>query len=143
MLVIYEMYCPHDGLLSSGIFMVISFLSWSIVFLRARSDYRNFRLMEKGKSFCFTHSQQVGNICEVRHCSEAQYFQESQSYDNMNNCFLFFTHSEAVKNATGPLLVEVSKTPGAHLGITLNSVVNNGKLVVMIDAIKPGSIADR
>ncbi|XP_071816235.1 glutamate receptor-interacting protein 2-like isoform X3 [Apostichopus japonicus] len=50
---------------------------------------------------------------------------------------------EAVKNATGPLLVEVSKTPGAHLGITLNSAVNNGKLAVMIDAIKPGSIADR
>ncbi|KAJ8047083.1 Glutamate receptor-interacting protein 2 [Holothuria leucospilota] len=50
---------------------------------------------------------------------------------------------EAVKNATGPLLVEVSKTPGAHLGITLNSTVNNGKLAVMIDVIKPGSIADR
>lgn len=63
-----------------------------------------------------------------------------------SSCFIIFSFvflAEAVKNATGPLLVEVSKTPGAHLGITLNSAVNNGKLAVMIDAIKPGSIADR
>lgn len=50
---------------------------------------------------------------------------------------------EAVKNATGPLLVEVSKTPGAHLGVGLNSIPRSGKTVIIIDALKPASIADR
>ncbi|XP_041459236.1 glutamate receptor-interacting protein 2-like isoform X1 [Lytechinus variegatus] len=50
---------------------------------------------------------------------------------------------EAVKNATGPLLVEVSKTPGAHLGVGLSSIPRNGKSVIIIDNLKPASIADR
>ncbi|XP_071484782.1 glutamate receptor-interacting protein 2-like [Diadema antillarum] len=50
---------------------------------------------------------------------------------------------EAVKNATGPLLVEVSKTPGAHLGVGLSSIPRNGKTVTIIDNLKPASIADR
>ncbi|XP_071810478.1 glutamate receptor-interacting protein 1-like isoform X1 [Asterias amurensis] len=50
---------------------------------------------------------------------------------------------EAVRNATGPLLIEVAKTPGASLGVTLSAVSKGSKSVVVIDAVKPASIADR
>ena len=48
-----------------------------------------------------------------------------------------------MRNATGPLLVEVAKTPGANLGITLNSAMKHGKPVIVVDGIKNASIADR
>ncbi len=54
-----------------------------------------------------------------------------------------FILTEAVRNATGPLLVEVAKTPGANLGITLSSAVKQGKNVIVVDGIKDASIADR
>ena len=50
---------------------------------------------------------------------------------------------EAVRNATGPLLVEVAKTPGANLGVTLSALTKGSKSVLVIDAVKPASIADR
>ncbi|XP_022107281.1 glutamate receptor-interacting protein 1-like isoform X2 [Acanthaster planci] len=50
---------------------------------------------------------------------------------------------EAVRNATGPLLVEVAKTPGANLGVTLSALNKNSKSILVIDAVKPASIADR
>ncbi|XP_071960184.1 glutamate receptor-interacting protein 2-like [Antedon mediterranea] len=50
---------------------------------------------------------------------------------------------DAVTNANGPLLIEVAKTPGAHLGVSLNSTMRAGKPCVVIDSIKPASIADR
>ncbi|XP_077996877.1 glutamate receptor-interacting protein 1-like [Glandiceps talaboti] len=50
---------------------------------------------------------------------------------------------DAVTNATGPLLVEVAKTPGTNLGVTLSSITSGGKTAIVIDGIKPASIADR
>nr|CAB3250893.1 glutamate receptor-interacting protein 2 [Phallusia mammillata] len=50
---------------------------------------------------------------------------------------------DAVANASGPLLVEVSKTPGAELGITLTKSTHRKKTVICIDRVKPASISDR
>ncbi|XP_070557993.1 glutamate receptor-interacting protein 1-like isoform X2 [Ptychodera flava] len=50
---------------------------------------------------------------------------------------------DAVTNATGPLLIEVAKTPGTNLGVTLSSITNGGRIAIVIDSIKPASIADR
>ncbi|XP_072027579.1 glutamate receptor-interacting protein 2-like isoform X1 [Amphiura filiformis] len=50
---------------------------------------------------------------------------------------------EAVRNATGPLLVEVAKTPGANLGVTLTSATKHGKTSIVVDSIKNATIADR
>ncbi|KAM7401587.1 hypothetical protein PAMP_016892 [Pampus punctatissimus] len=52
-------------------------------------------------------------------------------------------HSDAlntVTNASGPLLVEIVKTPGATLGITLTSASHRNKQVIVIDRVKPGSV---
>lgn len=57
--------------------------------------------------------------------------------------FSLIQPAEAVRNATGPLLIEVAKTPGASLGVTLSAVSKGSKSVVVIDAVKPASIADR
>uniref|UniRef100_H2ZEM2 PDZ domain-containing protein n=1 Tax=Ciona savignyi TaxID=51511 RepID=H2ZEM2_CIOSA len=50
---------------------------------------------------------------------------------------------DAVANASGPLLVEVSKDPGAELGITLAKSTYRKKPVICIDRVKPASISDR
>ncbi|XP_006814840.1 glutamate receptor-interacting protein 1-like [Saccoglossus kowalevskii] len=50
---------------------------------------------------------------------------------------------DAVTTATGPLLVEVAKTPGTNLGITLSSLRNNTHNAIVIDSVRPASIADR
>lgn len=46
-------------------------------------------------------------------------------------------------NASGPLLVEIIKSPGATLGITLASASHRNKQVIVIDRIKAGSVVDR
>lgn len=46
-------------------------------------------------------------------------------------------------NASGPLLVEIAKAPGATLGITLTSASHRNKQVIVIDRVKPGSVVDR
>ncbi|TMS19846.1 Glutamate receptor-interacting protein 2 [Larimichthys crocea] len=48
-----------------------------------------------------------------------------------------------VTNASGPLLVEIAKSPGATLGITLTSANHRNKQVIVIDRVKPGSVVDR
>ena len=55
----------------------------------------------------------------------------------------FFFVPEAVQKATGPLLIELDKTPGAALGISLSHARHKGKHCVCIDSIRPASIADR
>ncbi|KAG8439645.1 hypothetical protein GDO86_005719 [Hymenochirus boettgeri] len=50
---------------------------------------------------------------------------------------------DSVSSASGPLLVEVAKTPGSNLGIALTTSVYCSKQVIVIDKIKSASIADR
>ncbi|XP_043943995.1 glutamate receptor-interacting protein 1 [Protopterus annectens] len=50
---------------------------------------------------------------------------------------------DTVANASGSLLVEVAKTPGANLGVALSTSTYCNKNVIVIDKIKPASIADR
>ncbi|KAH0630192.1 hypothetical protein JD844_012906 [Phrynosoma platyrhinos] len=51
--------------------------------------------------------------------------------------------SNTVANASGPLLVEIAKTPGSALGITLAMNTHRNKQVIVIDKIKPASVVDR
>uniref|UniRef100_A0A3B4ACF3 PDZ domain-containing protein n=1 Tax=Periophthalmus magnuspinnatus TaxID=409849 RepID=A0A3B4ACF3_9GOBI len=53
------------------------------------------------------------------------------------------TIMDTVSNASGPLLVEIAKSPGATLGITLTSTTHRNKQVIIIDRVKPGSVVDR
>ncbi|XP_078103445.1 glutamate receptor-interacting protein 2-like [Sander vitreus] len=53
------------------------------------------------------------------------------------------TIMDTVANASGPLLVEIAKAPGATLGITLTSANHRNKQVIVIDRVKPGSVVDR
>ncbi|XP_004752530.1 glutamate receptor-interacting protein 1 isoform X4 [Mustela lutreola] len=50
---------------------------------------------------------------------------------------------DTVATASGPLLVEVAKTPGASLGVALTTSMCCNKQVIVIDKIKSASIADR
>uniref|UniRef100_A0A667Y233 Glutamate receptor interacting protein 2 n=1 Tax=Myripristis murdjan TaxID=586833 RepID=A0A667Y233_9TELE len=50
---------------------------------------------------------------------------------------------DTVTNASGPLLVEIAKSPGATLGITLTSASHRNKQVIVIDRVKPASVVDR
>ncbi|XP_052021095.1 glutamate receptor-interacting protein 1 isoform X2 [Apodemus sylvaticus] len=50
---------------------------------------------------------------------------------------------DSVATASGPLLVEVAKTPGASLGVALTTSVCCNKQVIVIDKIRSASIADR
>lgn len=69
-----------------------------------------------------------------------------QSKDASNNplccaCVLFV--SEAVQQASGPLLVEIVKSPSASLGISLTTTIYRGKQVLIIDKIKAASVVER
>nr|KAG5708494.1 hypothetical protein BaRGS_026221 [Batillaria attramentaria] len=50
---------------------------------------------------------------------------------------------DAVENASGPLLVEIDKTPGSVLGIVLAHSSYQGKACVCVESIRPMSVADR
>ncbi|XP_041047782.1 glutamate receptor-interacting protein 2 [Carcharodon carcharias] len=50
---------------------------------------------------------------------------------------------DSVLNASGPLLVEITKTPGCTLGMSLSSGTNRNKQVIVLDKIKAASIVDR
>ncbi|XP_019370232.1 PREDICTED: glutamate receptor-interacting protein 1 isoform X7 [Gavialis gangeticus] len=50
---------------------------------------------------------------------------------------------DSVATASGPLLVEVAKTPGTALGVALTTSMCCNKQVIVIDKIKSASIADR
>lgn len=51
--------------------------------------------------------------------------------------------SEAVQQASGPLLVEIVKSPSASLGICLTTTIYRTKQVIIIDKIKAASVAER
>uniref|UniRef100_A0A7M4FHR0 Glutamate receptor interacting protein 2 n=1 Tax=Crocodylus porosus TaxID=8502 RepID=A0A7M4FHR0_CROPO len=69
----------------------------------------------------------------LRQCSQEALFQIE--YD--------VTIMDTVANASGPLLVEIAKTPGSTLGITLTTSTHRNKQVIVIDKIKPASVVDR
>ncbi|XP_064161033.1 glutamate receptor-interacting protein 2-like isoform X7 [Anguilla rostrata] len=50
---------------------------------------------------------------------------------------------DTVTNASGPLLVEIAKSPGTALGITLATATHRNKQVIVIDKIKAASVVDR
>uniref|UniRef100_A0AAY4DTB2 PDZ domain-containing protein n=1 Tax=Denticeps clupeoides TaxID=299321 RepID=A0AAY4DTB2_9TELE len=50
---------------------------------------------------------------------------------------------DSVKQASGPLLVEIVKPPGSVLGVSLGSAIYRNKQVITIDKIKPASVAER
>ncbi|XP_068184726.1 glutamate receptor-interacting protein 2 isoform X2 [Antennarius striatus] len=50
---------------------------------------------------------------------------------------------EAVQQASGPLLVEIVKSPSSSLGISLTTTVYRSKQVIIIDKIKPASVVER
>uniref|UniRef100_A0A6J0CSB1 Glutamate receptor interacting protein 2 n=1 Tax=Peromyscus maniculatus bairdii TaxID=230844 RepID=A0A6J0CSB1_PERMB len=50
---------------------------------------------------------------------------------------------DTVTNASGPLVVEIAKTPGSALGISLTTGSHRNKPVITIDRIKPASVVDR
>lgn len=51
--------------------------------------------------------------------------------------------SEAVQQASGPLLVEIVKGPSTSLGISLTTTIYRGKQVIIIDKIKAASVVER
>ncbi|XP_070430741.1 glutamate receptor-interacting protein 2 isoform X5 [Equus przewalskii] len=50
---------------------------------------------------------------------------------------------DTVASASGPLMVEITKTPGSALGISLTTGSHRNKPVITIDRIKPASVVDR
>ncbi|XP_040593800.1 glutamate receptor-interacting protein 2 isoform X6 [Mesocricetus auratus] len=50
---------------------------------------------------------------------------------------------DTVANASGPLVVEIVKTPGSALGISLTTGSHRNKPAITIDRIKPASVVDR
>ncbi|XP_034433603.1 glutamate receptor-interacting protein 1 isoform X3 [Hippoglossus hippoglossus] len=50
---------------------------------------------------------------------------------------------DSVATASGPLLVEVAKASGSSLGVALSTSMFCSKQVIIIDKVKPASIADR
>ncbi|KAG1927264.1 glutamate receptor-interacting protein [Pimephales promelas] len=50
---------------------------------------------------------------------------------------------DSVTNASGPLLVEIAKAPGASLGITLTTAIHRNKQAIVIDKIRSASVVDR
>jgi glutamate receptor-interacting protein len=52
--------------------------------------------------------------------------------------------SDSVKHATGPLLIEIEKSPGTTIGLNLTQKwTRNNRSIIVIDSVKPASIADR
>ncbi|XP_029682995.1 glutamate receptor-interacting protein 2 isoform X5 [Takifugu rubripes] len=80
------------------------------------------------------HNSNHGNALAVlAQCGQEALFQIE--YD--------VTIMDTVTNASGPLLVEIAKSPGATLGVTLTSANHRNKPVIVIDRIKAGSVVDR
>lgn len=69
----------------------------------------------------------------LRQCSQEAIFQIEYDVALM----------DTVTNASGPLLVEIAKTPGSTLGISLSTSTHRNKQVIIIDKVKPASVADR
>ena len=87
------------------------------------------------------------------HCSDDVYLSEGGKYIHINiilapsnpvdYCESAIMCSEAVENATGPLLVEIDKPFCCSLGVELASSSVRGRNVIGIRNIVPASIADR
>ena len=60
----------------------------------------------------------------------------------MLDLFFFFC-LESVQNADGPLLVEITRSIGSNLGMSVSQQVIQGKSVFVIDTVYTGSIAER
>jgi hypothetical protein len=57
---------------------------------------------------------------------------------------IFNLFIESVKHASGPLLIEIEKSPGSTIGINLTQKwIRNNRSIIVIDNVKPASIADR
>ncbi|KAM4720755.1 glutamate receptor-interacting protein 2 isoform 2-T2 [Rhinophrynus dorsalis] len=69
----------------------------------------------------------------LRQCSQEAVFQIEYDVSLM----------DTVTNASGPLLVEIAKTPGSTLGISLSVGTHRNKQVIVIDKVKPASVVDR
>ncbi len=51
---------------------------------------------------------------------------------------------DSIKNSNGPLLIEIEKSPGSSIGIKLAmNKLSNGKNQILVESVKPASIADR
>ncbi|KAM8931117.1 glutamate receptor-interacting protein 2 [Pelodytes ibericus] len=72
-------------------------------------------------------------IAILRQCSQEAVFQIEYDVALM----------DTVTNASGPLLVEIAKTPGSTLGISLSSGSHRNKQIIVIDKVKPASVVDR
>ena len=56
----------------------------------------------------------------------------------------FYMHIESVKHAIGPLLIEIEKSSGSTIGISLEQKwTRDNRSVIVIEDVKPASIADR
>lgn len=55
----------------------------------------------------------------------------------------YFIFSETVQNADGPLLVEIGRSVGSDLGLTLQQRPVHGKPCIVIGNIATASIAER
>ncbi|XP_078059254.1 glutamate receptor-interacting protein 2 [Mustelus asterias] len=77
-----------------------------------------------------THSEAL-NI--LRQCGQEAIYQIEYDVNIM----------DSVLNASGPLLVEITKTPGCTLGMSLSSGTHRNKQVIVLDRIKAASIVDR
>uniref|UniRef100_G1SEU6 Glutamate receptor interacting protein 2 n=1 Tax=Oryctolagus cuniculus TaxID=9986 RepID=G1SEU6_RABIT len=72
-------------------------------------------------------------LATLRQCSHEALFQVE--YD--------VAAPDTVATASGPLMVEIAKTPGSALGISLTTGSHRNKPVITIDRIKPASVVDR
>uniref|UniRef100_A0A8C9Q4Y0 Glutamate receptor interacting protein 2 n=1 Tax=Spermophilus dauricus TaxID=99837 RepID=A0A8C9Q4Y0_SPEDA len=72
-------------------------------------------------------------LATLRQCSQEALFQVE--YD--------VATPDTVASAPGPLVVEIAKTPGSALGISLTTGSHRNKPVLTIDRIKPASVVDR
>uniref|UniRef100_A0A8D1VNB4 PDZ domain-containing protein n=1 Tax=Sus scrofa TaxID=9823 RepID=A0A8D1VNB4_PIG len=72
-------------------------------------------------------------LATLRQCSHEALFQVE--YD--------VAVPDTVASASGPLIVEITKTPGSTLGISLTTGSHRNKPVITIDRIKPASVVDR
>ncbi|XP_037685546.1 glutamate receptor-interacting protein 2 [Choloepus didactylus] len=78
-------------------------------------------------------ASQAAALATLQQCSHEALFQVE--YD--------VTIPDTVANASGPLMVEIAKTPGSALGILLTASSHRNKPVIIIDRIKPASVVDR
>lgn len=56
---------------------------------------------------------------------------------------LSFHVPDIVASTSGSLMVEITKTPGSALGISLTTGSHRNKPVITIERIKPASVVDR